>query len=149
MIPIPVRVSGRTYAAIFVFFLITWPLFLYVNDKRHAPDPTVAVCVLIALMIASYILNYVRCSSPTLSYWVGLCVVGGFWRSGCVNLNVVVIVPVLFAIHFWILLASLASFFTGKPSAEAAFLRICRRLAPGAFEPKATDDNSEWFRSRH
>jgi hypothetical protein len=93
MIPIPVPTNGRTYAAVFVVFLFFWPLFLFMNitGKRHPSDPTVTVCVLITIMIASYVLNYVRCSSSSLSYWGGLCVIAGFWRSGCVQITAFVI----------------------------------------------------------
>lgn len=140
MIPIPVPTNGRTYTTVFVIFLFFWPLFLFtsmIDNKRHPSNPTFAVCVLIALMIASYILNYVRCSSPQLSYWGGLCVVAGFWRSGCVQITALIILPLLFAIHFWMTIISVASFVSGKATAENAFLRACRRFAPRAFEPSA------------
>ncbi len=106
MIPLPIPTNGRTYASVFVVFLFCWPLLLYVNDKKHAPDPTVTVCVLIAIMVAAYIFNYMRCSSPELSYWDGLCLIAGVWRSGCVQITAFAILPLLFIVHLGMLIKS-------------------------------------------
>jgi hypothetical protein len=132
MIPLPLQTNGRVYAIVFLVFLFCWPLLFFTglfNIERHPPDPTVKVCTLIPLMIGSYILNYRRCSSDQLSYWGGLCLIAGVWRSGCVQITALMILPLLALFHTSMCVISTISFFTGKSTAEAALIRICHWFA--------------------
>lgn len=134
MIPIPFPTTGRTYVIVFVIVLVCWPLFGLITDRKLPTSAFIEVGVLIAIMVCSYLLNYFRCSSTVMSYWGGLCFVSGAWRTGCVNISIFIILPLLFILHFWCIVISLISLALGGNMAERAFLKACWRFSRHGFD---------------
>jgi hypothetical protein len=131
MIPIIVPTTGRVYAVVFCFFLFTWPVILL-------DAPRVAL-VTFLLMVASYIVNYWRCSSHALTYWQGLCTVAASLMGGCVNVTVFVELTVLTWIHWRSFALTLISFAAGRTYAQRRFLRLCHRACQKRFDLAAAE----------
>jgi hypothetical protein len=116
--------TGRTYASVFVIGLVAWPLLILADPVLPASGYYI-VGLLTLASVLSYVLNHVQCSSPVLSYWNVLCLVGGAWRTGILNISILIILPLLFFIHWIAFLFSLASLVLGKSFAQRQCLRLC------------------------
>lgn len=135
---VPISPNGRIYAAAFVALLLFWPLFFSIDlaGSRTPPINLIGeICALIAIMGGSYALNFARCSSSTLSYWDSLVLFSGLFRTGIMQLTLLILFPLLFVIHVGLVLISLASLVFGKTVAEHALVCVCQPFVPVRIAP--------------
>ena len=99
------------YAAASILLVLIWPRFInYPNN---------------ALLIFTFLLNASifiavtwSVSSRSLSFWLGLRIICGSYESGCANITVIYIFPLLAVYYIRMIWATWMSFQKGKSHAE-------------------------------
>jgi hypothetical protein len=130
-----VSTTGRVYCAVFLVFLFGLPLLflgLAIGDQDY--DTAWMLASIETFLVVTYVLNYLRCSSPAMTYWQGMCLISKHWLSCLVVLSLMVIFPLLFLVHFLSLPFSLVSLVAGRRWAQVPFLYLAYWTSRGEFD---------------
>jgi hypothetical protein len=109
-----------------------WPLICLAGPDQN--QDYMAVIVGECFMVGGFFLARLRCSSPVLPYWTGLSIVGSAWRTGVVQLSMLIACPIVLIAQGIAILIALVSFAFGKTWAERSFMRTCHILSRGKFD---------------
>ena len=130
MIPMPVPITSWTYPTVFytLFFAIPLAPAIVFFDPKLEPSMVdwVIVVTQFVLFVGSFVLIQWRCSSWAISYWqaIGAKTVG--LESGCINITIVYMLPLLFLYHIKFFCIALASLFLGRWVAQVATLDLVK-----------------------
>ncbi len=129
-------ITRPVYPIVFYFFLFlipfAGPLILELDqvDRPSAPGASTLDWVIASLWSAAWIGSYVfihaRCSSWAVSYWDAIGAQSVALESGCVNITVIYIMPMLFLYHIKYFCVAVASLFLGRGMAQVATLDMVK-----------------------
>ena len=128
MLPIPIPVSRPVYPIVFYFFLFTFPFLFLLDEKKPSSEELVAAVVASVLLVASFVFIQWRCSSWAVSYWGALGARCVALESGCINITLVYIIPLLMVYHMRFFITALLSIFLGRAYAQVATLNFIKSL---------------------
>jgi hypothetical protein len=79
-----------------------------------------------AAFIASFVFTQWRCSSWAVSYWDALGTRCVALESGCINITLVYIFPLMMVFHIWFFVTALLSLIRGRAHAQVATLNFIK-----------------------
>ena len=106
--------TRELYAGLFIVLIVLWPIFLW-----EFPLVLVAMAILNTMAFA-LVWNF--SSQPKCSFWKGLTSICGCQMSGCANITLVYIFPVLTYVYFRALFFSLLALAKGKEYSRQKWL---------------------------
>ena len=138
MIPMPLEITKPVYPTVFYFFLFLIPLVGPAIETLEPTNPHNQVTALDWLFALAFSAFWVggfffiqwRCSSWAASYWDAIGAKSVGMESGCVNVSVFYILPMLFWYHLKFLGISVGSLFSGQATAQIATLDLVRSKLP-------------------
>jgi hypothetical protein len=128
MIPIPVPITRPVYPTVFYFILFTFPFLTLAGNNKPTTKDWIVVSTISAALIASFIFIQWRCSSWAVSYWDALGAKCVSLESGCINITLVYIFPLLFVYHVWFFVVAVRSLSRGRAHAQVATLKFIKNL---------------------
>jgi len=146
------------YAGSFLLFLVCFPPLIFAGavagaDASAASSNTALFLSGIA-NLALLIFVWNRCSAPELSFWDGLRIISGRNMSGCANITLIYIYPLLFVVYLIALFHSLLSIFQGGDYSRSKWIglvipssRSAAALHPAAAGMKKCPYCAEMIRS--
>ncbi len=106
------------YAGLFLVLLFAWPVFLSETlDQR-----LLAVAFIVNAALAIFVIY--QCSSMELSFFRGLDIISGRSMSGCANITIVYLFPLLLVVYLVALFHCLISVFRGRLYAQQRWIRV-------------------------
>jgi len=118
---LPLPTSGRIYAMLFVVFFFGWPLSFLIEPNKSNLLFFIVSCL---INIVSFALNANRTTSVVISYWNGLCYISSLYMTGCVNISIFVVLPILFLVHLITFIISIIGIIVGKSFSQKNYLRL-------------------------
>lgn len=130
MIPVPVPITRQTYPIVFYVILFTFPFLLLIGDKKPATSDWISASIVSVVLAASFVFIQWRCSSWAMSYWDAIGARCLSLETGCVNITILYIFPVLLVYHVSFLVKALLSLSRGRTYAQLATLDFARDSLP-------------------
>ena len=134
MIPLPMQITSSTYPCVFYFFFFGAPFLgpllaeLDAMDRGGGAGATTNDWIIASLFTAAFIASFVfiqwRCSSWAISYWRAIGVKSASAESGCVNITVFYVLPMLLIFHIVFFVIALLSLFIGRGRAQVVTLKV-------------------------
>lgn len=106
------------YSALFWLLALAWPLFL--KDRLVQPY----LGIVLALNAATALFVIYRCSSKELGFVRGLDVIAGSSMSGCANITILYLPPLLVVVYLLALYHSVVSLFRGREHSQGRWLAL-------------------------
>ena len=125
------RTTGTLYAVVFIVTWLALPPWLLVFSRLPVSTP-LAVAAELAVM-ASFVFTYWMCSSPVVSYWIALSVMGGRFRTGIVQLSIMIAVPAIALYNVYFLGVALLALVLGRRFAQRMLVKSAYGWLGGAF----------------
>lgn len=94
------------YALVFITLLLTWPLYVVSNFG------ILLLCLVINTSIFLTVVWFIN--SPELSFWRGLSLLCESYSTGCANITMLYIIPLLLAYYVLMIIATCKGFWQGK-----------------------------------
>jgi hypothetical protein len=128
MIPIPVPITRPVYPTAFYFILFTFPFLTLVGNNKPTTTEWIVTSTISVALIASFIFIQWRCSSWAVSYWDALGAKCVSLESGCINITLFYIFPLLLFYHVRFFVIAVRSLFRGRAHAQVATLNFIKGL---------------------
>lgn len=127
----PVQITSWTYPTVFYVLFFAWPLAVpavFLLEPKLEPSVLdwVFAMTQFALVVGSFVLIQWRCSSWAITYWQAIGAKSMGLESGCVNITIVYMLPMLFLYHIKFFCIAAASLFLGREMAQVATLDMVK-----------------------
>lgn len=124
-------ITSWTYPTVFYTLFFGIPLagpVVFLLDPKLEPGVLdwVYAMTQFVLVVGSFVLIQWRCSSWAISYWQAIGAKSVGLESGCVNITIVYMLPMLFLYHIKFFCIAVASFFLGRGMAQVATLDMVK-----------------------
>jgi hypothetical protein len=128
MIPIPVPITRPIYPSAFYFMLFISPFLALAGNNKPTTTEWIVASTISAALIASFVFIQWRCSSWAVSYWDALGAKCVSLESGCINITLLYIFPLLLFYHLRFFATAVRSLFLGRAHAQVATLNFIKPL---------------------
>ena len=113
-------IHPKTYVYVFITILFALPFLVnYISPKTF---------LVLFVDVFLFVLVYYRCSRPDLSFIDGLTLISGSLMSGCANLTIIYIFPLLFLVYAVCVVVTGLGLLLGKTYTENSFLAVVQRF---------------------
>ena len=114
-------ISAKFYVILFIFILLVLPSFIAIPFDVIIGFPAIDCGLMILnVLILAFVWKYN--SSPHLSFTKGLEIISNANMSGCVNLTMIYLIPILFIVYFTALINAIVGLVKGKKYTERKWI---------------------------
>lgn len=101
---------------------IVFPVLLPLAFQEKISNLVIGILMVIACNLVLF--NAYATSSPQLSYFRGLDIIAASFMSGCANITLLYIMPVLFFIQLWALMYSFVAIIAGRQFSQHRWILL-------------------------
>jgi hypothetical protein len=125
--PIPIQ----TYGFVLIALITLWPLLLLGAWSSGSVVASIAISIGVLALVWRY------CSSSYVSFWTGIHVISVRLSSGCFNLTILYLLPLLVIVYLISIFFTLAGVITGRSHSQEKWANFILK-----FVEKPTDINT-------
>jgi hypothetical protein len=106
------------YAGLFLILLFAWPAFL----AETLPSHQLAMVFVLNAAVAIFVMY--QCSSIELSFFRGLDIIAARSMSGCANITLIYLPPLLAVVYLIAVFHCIISLFRGRTYSQDRWIRL-------------------------